>query len=204
MKKWVKKSLVICLSIITLGMVSPADFEWHLEASANKQGKKSEEAKPLQSHQQIGYTEVVYNEYEEREQVLTAFYGKAEELSHAKFGEKIKPYIEEEFTAVILPKIEEAIEAYTDTYMTEELRNLEISSKPAFGVSEKIFHIYNKETGKDVIRFHVRRENPPKQGHWFNFHYHTDQDRFVTHHHLGSIYWSRDTPPHWGKGVEYH
>ncbi|MED4798110.1 YpjP family protein, partial [Priestia megaterium] len=49
----------------------------------------------------------------------------------------------------------------------------------------------------DLIRFHVRRENPPKDGYWFNFHYHAAADNFQKHYDLGKIYWNRNMPPKW-------
>ncbi|MGN1401055.1 MAG: YpjP family protein [Bacillus sp. (in: firmicutes)] len=192
--KWMKKSLLILLSIITLGLVTPDDFDWQQEASAEKSSKKSEETKPaadlsIQS-------DVYYGN--EKDDLLKAFILKAEEASIQKFGEKIKPRIEDEFQDMILPKIEEALETYIQGCPDEEVGNLEISEKPAYGTKEKIFHIYNRETGEDMIRFHVRRENPPKQGHWFNFHYHTKDDQFQNHYPLGTIFWSKNTPPNWG------
>ena len=63
--------------------------------------------------------------------------------------------------------------------------------------NRKIFHVYNRLTGEDLLRFHVRRDHPPQDGYWFNFHYHTAEDGFQSHHELGSIYWDRNTPPDW-------
>lgn len=196
--KWVKKSLVILLSILTLGLVSPEDFQWQDEVSANKPSKKSEESK-FTNEYTITPSETIYDSFTiNREKIIESLYEKAEENSYNKFGERITPYIENEFNEVILPKIEEAISTYVNSYPTTELPYLGISERPALGTSEKIFHIYNKQTGKDLIRFHVRRENPPKQGYWFNFHYHTNEDQFIAHHDLGNIFYSKNTPPQWG------
>ena len=71
-------------------------------------------------------------------------------------------------------------------YPEEDLSQLIVSEVPSGGTSERIFHILNKQTNTDVIRFHVRRDHPPKEAFAFNFHYHTDQDQFQTHHDLGS------------------
>ncbi|WP_050615324.1 YpjP family protein [Bacillus testis] len=196
--KWMKKSLVILVSILTLGMVSPDDFQWQDDAAAHKPDKKS-----LQAEEEKAGSYSFQNSLEEqepecdREQLAQEFIRVAEESSYAKFGERIKPRIEDEFMEVILPQMEKAITSYIEACPEEDLSNLAISEKPSSGYGEKIFNVYNQQTGKDVIRFHVRRENPPQQGYWFNFHYHTDQDQFITHHELGTIYWDKNTPPKW-------
>ena len=198
-QKWMKKTLVILLSIVTLGLVTPDDFYWNDDAEAAKPNKKSslEAANLAQEYAGVPTIATFEEERSEREKVVQYFCEKAEEISYEKFGEKIKPRIEEEFTSIILPKIEEAIELYLQDYPESDLAYLEITQKPSAGVGERIFHIHDHKSGQDVIRFHVRRENPPKQGHWFNFHYHTNKDQFVTHHDLGSIYWDKNTPPNW-------
>ncbi|MGM9926871.1 MAG: YpjP family protein [Bacillus sp. (in: firmicutes)] len=198
-QKWMKKSLVVALSILTFGIVTPDDFIWNDEVEAASLSKKSsfEELASVSDFAVNVPIDSIIEEKSEREKLLESFYEKAETISYQKFGERIKPRIEEEFTNVILPKIEEAIALYVNEYPESELKHLTISEKPASGVGEKIFHIYDHNSGQDLIRFHVRRENVPQQGHWFNFHYHTEQDQFAAHHELGSIYWDTNTPPHW-------
>lgn len=198
-QKWMKKSLVILLSILTLGMVSPEDFHWQEEASANKTSKKSlqEESKTTNDYVVVSSISAENSGKFNREKLLEDFFEKAGENSYIKFGERIKYKIGDEFNDVILPKMEEAISTYLETYPDKDLPYIAISEKPASGRGEKIFHIYNQQTGKDLIRFHVRRENPPQQGYWFNFHYHTVEDQFATHYNLGNIYWDRNTPPNW-------
>jgi hypothetical protein len=121
----------------------------------------------------------------------------AEFQSYQKFGTKIKPVIENEFREIILPNIEKALEEMAVQFPEEDLKNLTITEHPGTGHSEKIFNINNPGIGKDVLRFHVRRDNPPQAGYWFNFHYHTYHDDFQSHHELGSIYWAKNTPPKW-------
>ena len=120
----------------------------------------------------------------------------AEQKAYLKFGEKIGGRIEDEFKDVIFPKIEEIITYYLNEESDELFEQLEVS-KPTGGTGEKIFHIYNTKTGQDVLRFHVRRENKPLEGYWFNFHYHSYHDSFQSHKDLGSIYWDKNTPPNW-------
>ena len=60
----------------------------------------------------------------------------------------------------------------------ESLQSLAIS-KPAGGNNEKIFHVYDTKTGNDLLRFHVRRDHPPQDGYYFNFHYHRFDDGYL-------------------------
>ncbi|MDV2888138.1 YpjP family protein, partial [Alkalihalophilus pseudofirmus] len=84
------------------------------------------------------------------------------------FGTRIKPVIENEFREMILPNIETALAETAAQFPQEDLKHLIITEQPGKGLSEKIFHIKNVDTGKDIVRFHVRREHPPQSGYWFN------------------------------------
>ena len=119
----------------------------------------------------------------------------AEEQSYLKFGPKIKPVIEDEFRLVVLPNMEKAINEVTSIFPEEELSYLTVTEIPSSGTSERIFHITREY--EDIIRFHVRRDRPPQEGYYFNFHYHTYHDQFQTHYTLGEIYWNKNTPPKW-------
>ena len=198
-KQWMKKSLVILISVLTLGLVTPDDIIWSNGANAEKPEKKSFYENETENNDVIvtNVIELEEKPLNEKEQILINFQQKAEEVSYLKFGDRIKPRIEEEFNEVILPKMQETIASYIESCPNDDLAYLTISENPSSGLGEKIFHVYNSKTGEDLIRFHVRRENPPQQGHWFNFHYHTNEDQFVTHHDLGSIYWDKNTPPNW-------
>lgn len=193
---WLRKSLVILITILTFGLVSPTQ----ILGLENLESTKHDFADSFEDHP------VELSEPEElgliiEEITFQTFMDKtmeeAELKSYEKFGTKIKPVIEDEFKEVILPQIENVIEAVARQYPEEELNNLIISEVPGGGTSEKIFHIVDGRTKQDVIRFHVRRDQPPKEGHWFNFHYHTYQDHFQSHYHLGTIFWDKNTPPKW-------
>jgi hypothetical protein len=121
----------------------------------------------------------------------------AENQSYQKFGTKIKPVIENEFREIILPNIQSALQEMAFQFPEDDLKNITITEQPSPGHSEKIFNIKNSVTGKDILRFHVRRDNPPQAGYWFNFHFHTYHDGFQSHYDLGSIYWDKNTPPKW-------
>ncbi|XXM74256.1 YpjP family protein [Lysinibacillus sphaericus] len=191
MSTWLKKSFFVLISILTFGLVSPSQAFLNEEghALAKTSGKPSSVES---SEEEVHQEETVLT----REDFMDQMMEKAEENSYLKFGAKIKPSIEDEFRSVILPKMESAIELTASQY-EEDLSYLVISEVPHYAKTEKIFHIYDNRSGEDVIRFHVRKDHPPKDGYYFNFHYHTVHDDFQTHHDLGSIYWDKNTPPQW-------
>jgi hypothetical protein len=190
MPKWLRKSFVVMVTILTFGMVTPSHAAWLEELNQDPNPKRDiVESKPVTNEPNI--------EISSREQYLEELVEQAENFSYLKFGSKIKPVIEDEFKEVILPEIEKAIYELTAQMPEANLKFLTISETPTGGVSERIFHIENQLTGEDIIRFHVRRDNPPQQGYWFNFHYHTYLDNFHTHHTIGSIFWAKNTPPKW-------
>jgi hypothetical protein len=194
MPKWLRKSFVVMVTVLTFGMVTPAQSAW-LEELNQDPGHKRDilESKPQDNHQNLDSM----TSFPSREQFLDEIIGQAESYAYQKFGNKIKPVIEDEFKEVILPEIEKVIEDVTLQFPEGKLQYLNISEFPTGGISERIFHIQNQLTGEDIIRFHVRRDNPPQEGFWFNFHYHTYLDGFQNHHTLGSIFWAKNTPPKW-------
>ncbi len=121
----------------------------------------------------------------------------AYDMSMLKFGDVISDKIKEPFEEVIVPQLSEVLEETTNHLTAEQWKTVKLSTKPADGLGEKIFHLYNEESGEDIFRFHVRRDQPPKKGYWFNFHYHTYLDKYEGHHSLGSIYWGKNSPPKW-------
>lgn len=189
-----RKSLVVLVSILTFGLVTPADFTWFTQGQTQKTVNREAQEDHNLAHSPIIAEQEIFN----REQFIAGFKDKAEENAYQKFGDKIEPVISTEFKSVILPKIEEAIEEMAAQFPDEQLQNLTISESPSGGRSEKIFHIFHTESGEDIIRFHVRQDRVPLEGYWFNFHYHTAHDSFLAHHELGSIFWDTNTPPKWG------
>ncbi|WP_053366879.1 YpjP family protein [Bacillus sp. FJAT-27245] len=193
MNKWLRKSFVVMVSLLTFGLITPAQPGMLDRAKADSEASEREPVKtePIfpKSPQSV--------EIASRDKIIEDMVRLAEERSYEKFGTKIKPVIENEFKEVILPNIEMAIAETATQFPDEDLASLAISEQPGAGHSEKIFNIKNSLTGKDVIRFHVRRDNPPHAGYWFNFHYHLFHDNFQEHHDLGSIYWDKNTPPKW-------
>jgi len=206
MPKWLQKSLVVLISVLTFGLVTPPQTLLI---------DKVDREKTLESETIVEVSSDVASEtslenrtsdfLQEREENLLSTKQKwvqlrvkdAEEQSFTKFGQKIKPIIKDDFREVILPNIEKVISSVAEQYPEDDLVNLAVSEGPSKGKSERIFHIINQKTGIDVIRFHVRRDQPPQEGYWFNFHYHTYHDQYQAHHDLGSIYWAKNTPPNW-------
>jgi len=194
MNKWLRKPLFVLISILTFGLVTPTQLMNSVYAENFKDIDAFEATADRNITRQNGfYEESEFNRAEFMEQLIK----QAEIQSYQKFGTKIKPVIEDEFREVILPNIELAIAQTADQFPEEDLKNLTISEQPGSGLSEKIFNIKSRLTGEDILRFHVRRDNPPQAGYWFNFHYHTIYDDYQSHHELGTIYWAKNTPPKW-------
>lgn len=206
MPKWLQKSLVVLISVLTFGLVAPPQSLLIDKADAQKTLERDRPGEGSTDALQVALIDTLHEDLlTESEEYLQSNKQKwvqlrvkdAKELSYKKFGERIMPKIGNEFEDVILPNIEKVIEILAEQYPEEDLVHLAISEEPGKGKSEKIFHIKDGSTGTDVIRFHVRRDQPPHDGYWFNFHYHTYHDEYQTHHDLGSIYWAKNTPPNW-------
>lgn len=209
MSKWIKKTFVAIVTILTFGLITP--YQTTIQATNHGDLDRSPEKDDIDTRETKKNTvEPIEYEYVEpvdldesieeipiREGFVLEAIKMAEQQSFMKFGERIGPFIENEFMEIILPNIEQAIRETAEQFDEEELSRLAISEMPGKGLSEKIFHIFDTRTGKDIIRFHVRRELRPKDGYWFNFHYHTYHDDFYSHHPLGDIYWDKNTPPKW-------
>jgi hypothetical protein len=190
MNKWIRKSAVVLVSILTFGLITPTQLINNINAEKTNE-RDTVESVP--SRQSSYFEETLLS----KEEILGELLKQAEQQSYQKFGTRIKPVIENEFKEIIMPNIEKALQETAAQFPTDELLNLAITESPGKGQSEKIFNIKNRDTNADVLRFHVRRDNPPQAGFWFNFHYHTYHDDFQSHHELGSIYWAKNTPPKW-------
>lgn len=197
MPKWMKKTLVVFITVFTFGLVTPPSSLFITEPNTND--SQEPDFEHLHNHHPI--VPETLNRQEVEEDVYFDFVKNtmehAEVVSFEKFGQRIGPTIEDEFKSVILPKIEEVIETLSTEFDDENLKYFAVSENPAGGIGERIFNIYDTTSGKDLIRFHVRRDKLPLEGYWFNFHYHTHHDHFSNHHTLGDIYWDKNTPPKW-------
>ncbi|MDR7238573.1 YpjP family protein [Neobacillus drentensis] len=195
MNNWLRKTLFVLVSVLTFGLVTPTQLINTVNAE-NLADRDAFEAPSTEST--FGQTNTFIEDSNfDKEKFIGELIKQAELQSYQKFGTRIKPVIENEFREIILPNIEKALEEVAVQFPEEDLKNLTISEQPGAGLSEKIFNVNNRLLGKDILRFHVRRDNPPQAGYWFNFHYHTYHDQFQSHHELGSIYWAKNTPPKW-------
>ncbi|WP_062104855.1 YpjP family protein [Bacillus niameyensis] len=198
MKVWIRKTVIVLVSILTFGLVTPSHAIWSQNQEMPKTTMQRGQNSTTVSQNRSSENDYYVPETQLDQQLFTQKMALiAEQQAMIKFGPKISPVIEKEFQEIILPNIIAAIDMTAAQYPEEELSNLAITEKPGGGVSEKIFNIYNQQTGQDIILFHVRREKPPLEGYRFNFHYHTYHDQFQTHHSIGTINWSKNTPPQW-------
>lgn len=195
LKKWIYKSLVVSVALLSFGLITPKHEIW-ANFDEDRHGKSVLD-RPSDNHISAAYQldDIIVDE--KPLPTTDDFVSAAKEQSYIKFGTKVGPVIEQQFETDIFPKIEEAIAMTVERVGDEKLRNLMVSEKPSGDYSEKIFHIVDSKSKTDVIRFHVRTENRPFDGYYYNFHYHTFEDNYSKHYDLGEIYWSKNTPPKW-------
>ena len=198
LQKWIRNVLVVLVSVVTFGMVTPT-FAYDEQAIEEKNSKRD----VIESINSLVF-ETIDEQTKTEDTIIsvTEDYvanlvkdGQTQVLK--KFGPRIGEVLADEFEEVILPQMEEAIRQVTLQFDDDQIAFLTVTENLGKGLSEKIFHLRNKLTNEDIIRFHVRRDHPPQQGYWFNFHYHTYHDDFVTHYELGNLYWAKNTPPQW-------
>ncbi|HEX7065941.1 MAG TPA: YpjP family protein [Bacillales bacterium] len=216
MVNWMKKIFVTFVAALTFGIVVPNNSHVTTDraqnSKANRLEKSSnelelnaeieavEEKEPEPEYSPSSWGEVaasVSDTDELRSRLMMYTVRQAEEQGFQKFGPVIAGQVGEEYRGEILPQVGNVIEGVATELDEETLRNLVISGSPSGGFGEKIFHIYDARNGQDLVRFHVRRDHPPLDGYWFNFHYHIPSDHFQGHHDLGNIFWDKDTPPQW-------
>lgn len=204
MKQWFNRVVVVVVAIMTLGLyIPPISFSPNADENKTNVSAKSTESEheqhvapetfddeivsaTLASKEQV-HSEFLINEMTERAKVQT----------FTKLGPRIASEVTDEVTTEILPEMEEVIRTILLEMDEDEVTYYEITEKPTDGYGEKIFNIYDYRTKEDVALFHVRRDNRPLDGYWFNFHYHLSSDNFEKHHEIGNIYWDKNIPPKW-------
>lgn len=189
MKKWFQKSIIITVAFLTFGLISPNHVIWEQLLESKAPVKSVSAEKHTLEYDQVSLKESI--DYSER--ITLA----AKEQAYIKFGAKIGPVIQNEFDEVIFPRIQQAIDTTLVSVDNQKVANLAITEKPSGEYYEKIFHIFDETTKKDLMRFHVRTDKKPLDGYYFNFHYHLAEDKYSKHYALGEIYWSKNTPPKW-------
>lgn len=199
MNSWMRKMSVILMTMVTLGLyIPPADLTTEAEENGAAVAEKTDESnlnsisdvsEDLTGTTSEGLADLDY------EYLTSAITSKAKEQMYTKLGPKIVKQVEDEFMTTILPTMEEALKGILIEAGEEKLTYYSITERPGYG--ERVFNVYDYRTKKDLARFHVRRDNRPLEGYWFNFHYHLSADNFEEHHELGDIYWDKNIPPKW-------
>jgi hypothetical protein len=199
-----KKLLVTLIAIFTFGTITP-DLGQPLQKSDNSSNPKeigmndSETQADEDEGETWGDLTDSVSKATLRNELIRKTYETANEQAAIKFGPIIKKRIGKDFEDSILPSIVATVEEFTLDLDINTLQNVTFTSNPSGGLSEKIFHMYDKRTGNDLLRFHVRRENPPLQGHFFSFHFHSVNDSYEHHYEIGKLFWDKNTPPKWKK-----
>lgn len=202
MKLWMRKVTVVLVTIMTLGLYVPP-IHINTNAEDNKETVSpeadvtnavftsvAEETEEVETDSSDG--EALTNDY-----FVSVLTEKAKEQTITKLGPKIVSQVDDEFTTEILPNIEEVVHMILADSEEEDLPYYGITESPSRGLGERIFNLYDYRTNEDIARFHVRRDNRPQEGYWFNFHYHLNDDGFEEHHQIGEIYWDKNIPPKW-------
>jgi len=204
MKIWLRKVTVVLITIMTLGIYAPPiHINTDLDKSNDVAQSKSNATENIQTIvdrvDKPSDTSLTASLSGETEQIdkINVLTEKAREQAISKLGPKIIKEVDHEFNETILPNIERVLKTVLNESEEAELPYYGITEHPAGGLGEKIFHVYDMRTNKDLARFHVRRDNRPQEGYWFNFHYHLSKDNFEEHHEIGEIYWDKNVPPKW-------
>ncbi|UTR13610.1 YpjP family protein [Salipaludibacillus sp. LMS25] len=209
MKLRLKKIFAVLVTILTLGFyVPPVDLGHDAEketddllSSANSASSADKESLLVNIDQENApeetLSDVDFSELETSDNYVQQFTELAKEQTFHKLGPRISHKVEDDILLEVFPPMEEVITSLLDDLDDEEFPYLEIDEQTSSYYGEKIFNIYDNQSKEDVVRFHVRRDLRPKEGYWFNFHYHLREDNFEKHHNLGDIYWDKNTPPKW-------
>ncbi|WP_373894274.1 YpjP family protein [Virgibacillus natechei] len=200
MKMWMRKIAVVLITIVTLGMYTPPAL-LTTDAEENNEYTNADEDMASGALETEAVEEI--DEALEQPQPLGEDYfirtmtEQAKEQTITKLGPRIANQVEDEFSTIILPKMEEVLETILAEAGEDLLPYYAIAEQPAAGDGERIFNVHDYHTQKDIAKFHVRRDNRPMEGYWFNFHYHLSDDSFVAHREIGEIYWDKNMPPKW-------
>lgn len=199
MKQWIRKIAVTMVAIVTLGTYIPVTHV-DTDAEENKESVSPDSnavsAADSQALEKVE-TEPERKHIDQTENYITDLTEKAKAQTIAKLGPRIATQVEDDFMTGILPKMEETLNVILAGAEEDMLPYFSITEQPSDGFGERIFNVYNNRTRKDIAKFHVRRDNRPLEGYWFNFHYHLSSDGFENHHEIGEIYWDKNIPPKW-------
>lgn len=197
MKLWMRKITVVLVTIMTLGLYVPP-LSLDVDAEENKDALASNP--DSFDGATLTVTEIAEDEIipdNDEDYFIETLTEKAKEQTITKLGPRIAEQIDNEFFDDILHNMEDVVQSVLVDAGEDASEYIGITEHPSKGFGEKIFNIYDYRTHKDVARFHVRRDNRPLEGYWFNFHYHLSNDGFEEHHVIGEIFWDKNVPPKW-------
>nr|WP_090888844.1 YpjP family protein [Evansella caseinilytica] len=203
MKLWFRKISVILITFMTLGVfIPPTYLDAHAErnevvSSTGDVGDVSPTVPEIVEEEDGETAEADSADADTGTSLLTMFKAQAAEQTLYKLGPKIFRQVEADVTETIVPNIQEVIQMLLLEAGEEEFQYYGISQQPAQGYGERIFSLYDHRSQEEIARFDVRRDNRPRDGYWFHFHYHLSADNFEEHYQIGDVYWDKNTPPKW-------
>ncbi|WP_026688827.1 YpjP family protein [Alteribacter aurantiacus] len=211
MKLWFQKISIVLITFMTLGMfIPPTYLDTNAQSSKGLDDTDADGDLASLSEEDAGLPEDELDlddddllldddliDGETLEEAIERITDEAKEQTLRKLGPKIAKQVEDDVLNAIMPNIEEVLNTIVEQAEDNRYQNFVVAEEPAAGYGERIFNIYDSEANEDVAKFHVRRDNRPKNGYWFNFHYHLSSDGFEEHHELGEVYWDKNTPPKW-------
>jgi hypothetical protein len=216
MPQWLAKTFVALVTVLTLGTVVPT-VNYHSDTRPSRydsEGQRTQsepteiviepasaEVETEAEEKGVGNWSAIAMNCGTKEEMLAQLAQFTENEAKAqgfmKFGDTIATEIGSTYSNEIAPKFADAVASLGAATDADMLRHLAVSHNPAPGTGERILNLYDERTGKEWVKFHVRRDHPPLDGYYFTFHYHTDKDNFQGHHEIGKIYWDKNMPPKW-------
>ena len=120
MKNWsgiLKKTLVVGLSVLSFGMISPSQYQDWYEGTSAKDVKD----KPYSLADVPRDFVAAETPADPKGEFLSFMVSQAESQSIEKFGPRIAPVIENEFYSVVLPGMQTALEQFSAEYHVQML-----------------------------------------------------------------------------------
>lgn len=211
--EWVKKILVVFVAVLTFGTVIPSfpahyvgkpDDHEHIykekSPDAALKAVPSDRSGRSNHAEEKSWSETVPANAS-KERLIQAFSDytlqELRQQGRQKFGRRVAEKISNAYNTEIAPTFLLEVRRVSGRHDVRWIRHLDVTHSPTSGMGERILHVYQTDSGREVLKLHVRRDHPPKDGYWFDFHYHTAQDGFQKHHELKKVYWGKNMPPKW-------
>ncbi|MFC4386261.1 YpjP family protein [Gracilibacillus marinus] len=199
MKWWMKKITVVLVTILTLGLYVPPIY---LDADINDTDKGEFSPDDNVLNENTSQVEVEYVEESSivdsnEELYLEVLTDQAKYQIMEKLGQRIADRMDEELDTIVMPNLELVLNQMYEDFGLERSQYLVVAENPASGYGERIFNLYDVKEKSDIATFHVKQVKRPKEGYYFQFHYHLAKDNFEEHYTIADIYWGKNTPPKW-------